>query len=465
VENIACSTMNDEQEPFGGCDILEPDHDSKANLAPELRKFVKTEEPIQERAVSSTSNPKVVVVKKTQLYLEPQGFSKTVTIDEDHGRKAGTSTPRQSASTSWAEGCEDRGTGARQLSQLTLLIGKKQMKFKIADALPPSSHSSEEYSGDLDWSTSRQSLSEDVDHYTKKQCGQCSLECNSPEEMRRHVAHAHSFSRPLPCEMKGCNRSFLSKEDHAEHMREHRAERPHKCPVCPSRFRHTTNLNQHIKLHAIGRRHFCELCRKCFRSSELLANHQPRCLAMAGTRAGPSGGALPVHRRGIRFECSYCGKTFHYQRDLSVHERVHTGQKPYQCGYCGKGFSQSQTCKIHIRTHTGERPYVCLIDACGKRFMDSSALRKHESSHFNADIPMREVRMKSERREENYEDGTRARGVYPESSRVRLLSQIEMGEEEELEEEIVEEGEIPIGERFLGYGRHMLICSSNSDLP
>ncbi|KAF8363279.1 zfp-2 [Pristionchus pacificus] len=408
--------MNEEPEPFGGCDILEPDHDSKAISASEMKAVKKEEE---DEVASSSASPIVRIVKRTQMYLEPHGFSKTVTIDEDHGRKAGF-TLHSSATT--AED-SDRGTGARPLHHLTLLIGKKQMTFKVVDAQSVTQQS-RSYAGDWEpaptpqWNN-RLNQADATVLYDSRRCYQCNRSFNSLEEIRTHITEAHS-SRAFACNYKYCTESFPTRGEHMAHMREHLVDdRPHECPVCSCRFRHMSNLNQHIKLHGTGSRHFCSTCGKCFRTADTLANHQSRCCLVRDTDGG--GPLIGPDGRELRFECSYCRKL----------------------------------------THTGEKPYICQFEAsngvaCGKAFKDSSALRKHETNyHFNHDIPMREMRMKNRGgREENYEETeeeTRDRGGYRVGSRVHLLSQLEIGEgemEEEVEEEIVEEAEIPIDEEY-----------------
>jgi uncharacterized Zn-finger protein len=55
-------------------------------------------------------------------------------------------------------------------------------------------------------------------------------------------------------------------------------------------------------------------------------------------------------------ECNMCNKRFLSHSALEIHQRVHTGKKPFKCGLCKKCFSQSSNLKLHQRVHTGEKP-------------------------------------------------------------------------------------------------------------
>ena len=79
------------------------------------------------------------------------------------------------------------------------------------------------------------------------------------------------------------------------------------------------------------------------------------------------------------FECETCGKCFKKRRDLNVHVRIHTGEKPFPCKTCKKVFAYSSALKAHARTHTGEKPYVCKY--CNKGFTQSTHLKSHERIH------------------------------------------------------------------------------------
>ncbi|XP_034030311.1 zinc finger protein 574 [Thalassophryne amazonica] len=146
------------------------------------------------------------------------------------------------------------------------------------------------------------------------------------------------------------------------------------CIVCGKKLNSPANLRLHRLSHfSVGpgrprctlvkrpKAHQCPVCGKLFVSSSGVALHQR------------------VHTGERPFPCQVCGKCFRQNTHLREHLRTHSGERPFHCEVCGKGFVQSMHLSEHRRTHTGERPHAC--PQCGKAFKTFSNLRNHKKTH------------------------------------------------------------------------------------
>jgi len=87
----------------------------------------------------------------------------------------------------------------------------------------------------------------------------------------------------------------------------------------------------------------------------------------------------PTRRTTAQWVCSVCQKQFNSQKNLEIHFRMHTGERPFQCKVCKARFKSQDEVTKHSLVHSEDRPFPCMI--CVKDFKSVNRLHKHIATH------------------------------------------------------------------------------------
>ncbi|XP_061726133.1 zinc finger protein 551-like isoform X3 [Cydia pomonella] len=130
----------------------------------------------------------------------------------------------------------------------------------------------------------------------------------------------------------------------------------YKCPTCAKEFRMKATYKAHMRFHT--NYCVCEACGKRCRNNNQLQEHK---------RAR--------HGLGRIHKCAYCEYSSATKEALTIHERRHTGERPYICDHCGASFHRRSNLVQHIAIHLPEKNFQCTL--CMKREKSKKLLQVH----------------------------------------------------------------------------------------
>ncbi|XP_029170968.1 zinc finger protein 615 isoform X3 [Nylanderia fulva] len=150
------------------------------------------------------------------------------------------------------------------------------------------------------------------EEYTPLTCDMCSQTFNRPSDWVRHIEFTHADMTE--------NRRKKRKDDMNDDSKDFP---PLKCDLCGNMYSTPQEWVRHIQ-----------------------TEHTEEQLALMNNSAPPKPKRVHNHQK----LCNICQKEFPSHASMVIHQRTHTGEKPFLCSYCKKGFNVKSNLLRHLRT-------------------------------------------------------------------------------------------------------------------
>ncbi|XP_072932877.1 uncharacterized protein [Epargyreus clarus] len=163
------------------------------------------------------------------------------------------------------------------------------------------------------------------------------------------------------------------------------------CSICGDIFPDAGSLKAHTKVHGPRSSSICyqqskqhkmklQLPTNCKYCEVQLSNNKEYKQHMTTEHPQTDIAQAIIKVQQKKCVCEICGMMFKHPCFLQLHQRKHTGEKPYSCPECGKKFTSLNAVKAHQPVHTNIYPYKCHI--CDRAFGDKGRLNKHVKYHL-----------------------------------------------------------------------------------
>nr|XP_031825869.1 zinc finger protein 271 [Nomia melanderi] len=153
---------------------------------------------------------------------------------------------------------------------------------------------------------------DEEEEYTPLTCDMCSQTFNRPSDWVRHIEFTHADMTE--------NRRKKRKGDVDDDSKDFP---PLKCDLCGNMYSTPQEWVRHIQ-----------------------TEHTEEQLALMNNSAPPKPKRVHSHQK----LCNICQKEFPSHASMVIHQRTHTGEKPFLCSYCKKGFNVKSNLLRHLRT-------------------------------------------------------------------------------------------------------------------